>query len=73
MTCAEYVTDMGREDKCTQFGGKTEGERLFGRSRHRWEDNIKMDLTHTQWEFCGPDSFSSVQHNVGFHKILVIS
>jgi hypothetical protein len=24
--------------------GKTEGKRPFGRSRLRWEDNIKMDL-----------------------------
>ena len=24
--------------------GKLEGERLLGRPRRRWEDNIKMDL-----------------------------
>jgi hypothetical protein len=24
--------------------GKPEGKRLFGRPRHRWEDNIKKDL-----------------------------
>jgi hypothetical protein len=24
--------------------GKPEGRRPLGRSRHRWEDNIKMDL-----------------------------
>jgi len=24
--------------------GKHEGKRLFGRPRHRWEDNIKMNL-----------------------------
>jgi hypothetical protein len=24
--------------------GKPEGTRPFGRPRHRWEDNIKMDL-----------------------------
>jgi hypothetical protein len=24
--------------------GKPEGKRQFGRSRRRWEDNIKMDL-----------------------------
>jgi hypothetical protein len=24
--------------------GKPEGERTFGRPRHRWEDNIKRDL-----------------------------
>ena len=25
--------------------GKTEGKRLSGRPRRRWEDNIKMDLS----------------------------
>ena len=30
--------------------GKSEGKRQLGRSRHRWEDNIKMDF----WEVgCG--------------------
>ena len=24
--------------------GKPDGKRPFGRPRHRWEDNIKMDL-----------------------------
>jgi len=24
--------------------GKPEGKRLLGRHRHRWEDNMKMDL-----------------------------
>jgi len=24
--------------------GKPEGKRLFGRPRHRWQDNIKMNL-----------------------------
>ena len=26
------------------FVGKPEGKRPLGRPRHRWEDNIKMDL-----------------------------
>jgi hypothetical protein len=26
------------------FGGKPRGKRLLGRYRHRWEDNIKIDL-----------------------------
>jgi hypothetical protein len=29
--------------------GKREGERPLGRPRHRWEDNIKMDLKETGW------------------------
>jgi hypothetical protein len=27
--------------------GKPEGKRPLGRPRHRWEDNIKMDLSET--------------------------
>jgi hypothetical protein len=26
------------------LAGKSEGKRPLGRPRHRWEDNIKMDL-----------------------------
>jgi hypothetical protein len=29
--------------------GKTEGKRLLGRPRRRWEDNIKMDLREMGW------------------------
>jgi hypothetical protein len=28
--------------------GKFKGKRLLGRSRHRWEDNIRMDLTEIE-------------------------
>jgi len=30
--------------------GKCEGKRPLGRTRHRWEDNIKMDLQEVR---CG--------------------
>jgi hypothetical protein len=29
--------------------GKPEGKRQLGRSRHRWEGNIKMDLQEVGW------------------------
>jgi hypothetical protein len=29
--------------------GKPEGNRPLGRHRHRWEDNIKMNLTEVGW------------------------
>ena len=29
--------------------GKLEGKRPLGRSRRRWEDNIKMDLQEVGW------------------------
>jgi len=32
------------------FIGKPEGKRLHGRPRHRWKDNIRMDLKEIGWE-----------------------
>jgi hypothetical protein len=29
--------------------GKPEGKRPLGRPKHRWEDNIKMDLQEVGW------------------------
>jgi hypothetical protein len=29
--------------------GKLEGKRLLGGSRHRWEDNIKMNVREIEW------------------------
>jgi len=29
--------------------GKPEGKRPLGRPRHRWDDNIKMDLQKVRW------------------------
>jgi len=29
--------------------GKPEGKRQLGRPRHRWEDNIKIDLQDLGW------------------------
>jgi hypothetical protein len=31
------------------IGGKTGGKRPLGRPRHRWVDNIRMDLGETGW------------------------
>jgi hypothetical protein len=30
--------------------GKPEGRRPLGKSRHRWEDNIKMDIKDVLWD-----------------------
>ena len=44
--CSTY----GEEEKCIQgFGGKPKGKKPLGRPRHRWEDNIKMDLQKVEW------------------------
>jgi hypothetical protein len=31
------------------LAGKTKGKRPLGKSRHRWEDNIKMYFKETGW------------------------
>ena len=33
--------------------GKPEGKRPLTRPRHRWEDNIKMDLQNVGWRWGG--------------------
>jgi hypothetical protein len=32
------------------FVGKPEGKRSLGRSKHRWVDNIKIDLREIGWD-----------------------
>jgi len=50
MRWAAYVERMENKDVYRVLVGKSEGKRPLGRPRHRWEDNIKMDL----WEVvCG--------------------
>ena len=34
----------GEERRIQGLVGKSEGKRPLGKPRHRWEDNIKMDL-----------------------------
>jgi hypothetical protein len=38
-----------RRGVCRVSVGKREGKRPLGRRRHRWEDNIKMDLREVEW------------------------
>jgi hypothetical protein len=35
---------MGECVRRETYTGKSEGKRPLGRPRHKWEDNIKMDL-----------------------------
>ena len=45
MRWAGHVARMGEDSGVHRvFVGKPEGKRPLGRPRHRWEDNIKMDL-----------------------------
>jgi hypothetical protein len=47
---AGHVARMGeRRGAYRALVGKPEGRRALGRSRRRWEDNIKMDLREVGW------------------------
>jgi hypothetical protein len=47
---AGQVARMGEERGAYRIlVGRPEGRRPFGRPRHRWEDNIKMDLQEVGW------------------------
>ena len=39
----------GGEESCVRGLGKPDGKRPLGRPKHRWEDNIKMDLQEVGW------------------------
>jgi hypothetical protein len=50
MKWAEHVPRMEeRRGVYKVVVGKPEGKRPLGRPRHRWEDNIKMDLYEVEW------------------------
>ena len=63
--------------------GRPEGKRPLGRPRHRWEDNIKMDLEEVRkgcgdWMELAQDRdrwrvLVSTVMNFGFHKMRGIS
>jgi hypothetical protein len=40
---------MGRRGIYRVLGGKPEGTRPLGRSRHRWENNIKADVQEVRF------------------------
>jgi hypothetical protein len=47
---AWYVARNGaRRGAYTFYVGKPVGKRLFGRSKRRWEDNIKINLQEKEW------------------------
>jgi hypothetical protein len=39
-----YLLKKAKGNACGILVGKSEGERTFKRTRHRWEENIAMDL-----------------------------
>jgi hypothetical protein len=50
MRWAGHVARMGTtRNAYRKLVGKSEGKRPLGRPRHRWVDNIKMDLREIGW------------------------
>jgi hypothetical protein len=50
MRLARHVEHMEkRRGAYRVLVGKPKGKRPLGRSKHRWEDNIKMDLQAVGW------------------------
>jgi hypothetical protein len=45
-----HIASMGaRKGAYRALEGKPEGMRPFGRPRHRWKENIKIDLREVGW------------------------
>jgi hypothetical protein len=42
-------TNGEKRNACRILVGKPEGKRPLGRPRHRWEDNIRMNLRVIAW------------------------
>jgi hypothetical protein len=50
MRWAEHVAQMGGREECiSDLVAKPEGKRSLGRPKHRWVNNIKMDLRELGW------------------------
>jgi len=50
MRRAGHVVRIGKMRNARDTSvGKPEGKRAFGRSWHRWKDNIRMDLKEIGW------------------------
>jgi hypothetical protein len=50
MSWEGHVVQMGKKRNAYRLlVGKPEGKRLLGRPRHRWADNIKIDLLEIGW------------------------
>jgi hypothetical protein len=57
---AGHVACMGdRRGAYRGLVSRSEGKRPLGRPRHRWKDNIKMDLQEVEWE--GMDMITPAQ------------
>ena len=56
LTFLSYGFNYGWEKYVQEFYGKTWSREATGKSRHRWEDNIKVNLKTTGWGWHGLDA-----------------
>jgi hypothetical protein len=49
MRWSGHVAQMGEKRNVYRLVGKPEEKRPLGRPRHRWVDNIRMDLIEVGW------------------------
>jgi hypothetical protein len=49
--------------------GRSDGNRPFGRPRHRWEDTIKMDLQKVGW---GDMDIALAQHRDRWWALVIV-
>ena len=69
MRCAGHVARMGESRGVYRvLVGEAEGKRSLGRPRHRWEDNIKMDLQEVGCE--GMDWIELAQDRGGWRTLV---
>ena len=69
MRWAGHVARMGaRRGVYTVLVGKREGKRPLGKTRHRWEDNIKIDLEEVG---CGGVDWTELAENRDKWRALV--
>jgi hypothetical protein len=50
MRWAGHVERMVKKNAYRILVGKPEGKITLGRPRHRWVDNVKMDLREIEWD-----------------------
>jgi hypothetical protein len=69
MRCAGHVAQIGEgRGKYRVLVGKPERKRPLGRHRHRWDDNIKMDLQEVG---CGGMDWIELAHERDRWRALV--
>jgi hypothetical protein len=49
MNWAEHLAPTENNKHVNNLTEKFQGRRPLARLRHRWEDNVKMDLMETEW------------------------